>query len=151
MAQDVPPRETERVSDSSKVARIVLDARASRARRSLGCSAPSLIVEDQLASFCEGRESGPQQVVIEEKPAVHADKRNGAGFLGGEKHGKVEPACTNGAPSQARRSWARASKSDETFAGCYLRKETAGDKIVMRVTFATVAARLRSSAISDQG
>jgi hypothetical protein len=88
-----------------------------------------------IGEWSEGR---PKQVVIEEKPAVHTDKRNGTGFLRREKHGKVEPACLNGAPGQARRSRARASKSDETFAGCYLRKGTAGDKIVMYITYATL-------------
>jgi hypothetical protein len=121
VAEDVPRRETECLAEGWEVARVVFDASAARAWWSLGCTSPTLVVQDQLPVIGERSESRPQEVVIEQKPAIHADKRNGTGFLRGEKHGEVEPACLNDAPRQARRSGARAAKSDETFAGSYLR------------------------------
>lgn len=151
MAEHIPFREPERIADGRKVARVVFDASTARTWWTLRRTSPTLIVEDQLPMVGERSESGPQQVVIEEKSTVHADKRNGAGFLRREKNGEVEPACVNDAPDQARRSRARASKSDESFAGCYLRWETTGDKIVMCITYATLNQMfLVASAISDR-
>ena len=129
VAVDVPHRETECLAEGWEVTRVVFDASAARAWWSLGCTSPALVVQDQLPVIGERSKSRPQEVVIEQKPTVYADKRNGAGSLRREKHGKVEPACVNGAPNQARRSRARASKSDEAFAGGDLRRvETAPTK-----------------------
>jgi hypothetical protein len=95
----------------------MLDTRRPSARRRLRRTATALIVEDQLSPLREGRERWPQEVVVEQKPAVHAHERNGTGYFWREVHGELEASCTDGAPGQARRSRARASKSDEAFAG----------------------------------
>jgi hypothetical protein len=97
--QDVPLREAKGLADGGEIAGVVLDAGAARTRWRLGRTSAALIVQDQLPMVSERGKGGPQQIVIEEQPAVYADKRNGAGFLRREKHGKVEPACVNDAPN----------------------------------------------------
>lgn len=99
VAKHVPLRQPEGIADGRKISSIVFDASTACSRWSLRCTSAALIVQDQLPVIGERSERRPQQVVIEEKPAVHADKRNGTGFLRGEKHGKVEPACVNDAPN----------------------------------------------------
>ena len=129
MPENVPLREADGSSQGGEVARVVFDSRRPRTGRCLGGAAPALVVENQLSSFRQRRERRPQQVVVEQEPAVHADERNGAGYFRREVHGEIEPACPNDAPAQARRSRARASKSDEAFAGGDLRRvETAPTK-----------------------
>jgi hypothetical protein len=76
----------------------VLDASGVCSRRSLRGTAAPLVVENELAALRQRRKRRPQQVVIEEKSAVYADKRRNAGNLGREKHSEFEPTCTNGAP-----------------------------------------------------
>jgi hypothetical protein len=139
VAKHIPLRESDRFAQRGEIAGIVLDASGARTGWCLRRAASALVVEDQLATLRERRQRGPQQIVIEEEPAVHAGKRNSAGHFWGEVHGELEPACTNGAPSQARRSGARASKCNEALSRGDGSVGYGRDKIVMYITSATVS------------
>ena len=128
MTQHVPRAKAKRFAYRGQIAGIVLDASGTRTWRCLRCPPTSLVVEDELTALGQGSECGPQQVVIEQQSAIHPHKRYRAVYLRGEVYGELEPACVNGAPYQARRSRARASKRDEPVAGGYLRKETAATR-----------------------
>ncbi len=52
----------------------------------LRCTATALVVEDELTALGERSESGPQQVVIEQQSAVHADERYRHRVLSGERY-----------------------------------------------------------------
>ena len=98
MAEHIPLRKANGVSNRGKVARVVLDASGARAGWNLRTAAPTLIVQNELTSFRERSEGGPQQVVIEQQSAVHTNERSRTGYLRGEVNGELETACANGAP-----------------------------------------------------
>ena len=128
MTQHVPRAETERFANRRQIASVVLDASGTRTWRCLRRPTTPLVVEDELTALGQGRESGPQQIVIEQQSAIHTHERYRAVSLRREVHGELEPACPDGAPYQARRSRARTSKSDKPVAGGDLRKETAATR-----------------------
>lgn len=106
VAENIPRREPDRLAQCGEVAGVVLDARATGTGRNLRFTAPALVVENDLPALGEWRERGPQQVVVEQQTTIDADERRGTAYFRGEVHGEVEPACPDGAPSEARRSGA---------------------------------------------
>ena len=128
VTQNIPRHEAEGFANRREIARVVFDTRGLRSWRSLRCTPTSLVVEDELTALRQGSESGPQQMVIEQQSTVHTHKRYRTVSLRREIHGELEPACANGAPYQARRSRARALKSDEPVAGGDQRTDTAATR-----------------------
>ena len=102
MAEDIPPREADRFAKRGEIAGVMLDACAASSRRDLRRTASALIVEDELTPVGERRDCGPQQLVVEQQPTVHADERNGTVYFRREVDGEFESACAYGAPGQAR-------------------------------------------------
>jgi len=98
VAKHVPLREPDCLSNRRKIARVVLDARGVRGGWNLGVTAPALVVQNELTSFCEWSEGWPEQVVIEQQSAVHTNERSRTGYLRREVDGELETACANGAP-----------------------------------------------------
>ena len=98
VAEHIPLRESERLPNRGKVARVVLDASRVGGGRNLRGAAPALIIQNELAPFSERSEGRPQQVVIKEQTAVYANERSRTGYLWREVHGELETACANGAP-----------------------------------------------------
>src|SRR5688500_12276768 len=135
MSQHIPSREPDRFTNRRKVAGIVLDASRARPGGRLRLTATALVVEDDLPSLGEWGERGPQQVVVEEQTTVDTHERSDAGYFRGEVHGELEPAGTNGAPSEARRSGPRASESDESFSRGDRPEGNGSPKIVIYITY----------------
>jgi hypothetical protein len=81
VAEDVPLRETNRLADRREVTSVVLDSGSSSARRNLRRTSSALVVQNQLPSLGERCERWPEQVMIEQQAAVHADKRNGTVYF----------------------------------------------------------------------
>ena len=104
MAEDVPARDTEGVSQRRNVTGIVFDARRSRRGRSLARATSSLVIEHELPAGGERSQRRPQHDVAVDQSAVHAEERWPAGDCGRKKHRELQPARTDPVGYQTRRT-----------------------------------------------
>jgi hypothetical protein len=98
VTKDIPLGESKGVAKGWQIPRIVLDASASGAGRSLRRATSALIVQDELPPLSERSQCGPEETVIEQQAAIHAHERCCTGYLWREEYGELEPTCANGAP-----------------------------------------------------
>jgi hypothetical protein len=98
VTEDIPLDESNGVAKGWQISRVVFDAGASGAGRSLRRATPPLIVQDELSPLGQRSQCGPQEIVIEQQSAIHARERRRTGYLRREVYGELEPTCANGAP-----------------------------------------------------
>ena len=117
MAEDVPGANAERSAERADVGRIVFDRGVAWSRRRRRSAAPALIVEDDLASLGQRRESGPEHGVVVQHSAVHADERRSTSDGRAGKDREVDSASAHRLAVKRRRARQGASEGDEIGVG----------------------------------
>jgi hypothetical protein len=95
MSEQIPPLDFEHLADARNVIGVVLYSRRTRVGRRLRLAPSTLIEEDKPPTQRERRQGGPENVVTEMEPAVHAQQWDGARHGRRRVHCEVEPARVN--------------------------------------------------------
>jgi hypothetical protein len=95
MSEQIPPLDFEHLADARNVIGVVLYSRRARVGRRLRLAPSTLIEEDKPPAQRERRQGGPENVVTEMEPAVHAQQWDGARHGRRRVHCEVEPARVN--------------------------------------------------------
>lgn len=116
MPEDIPAAKSQRDPERREISRVVLHAGGLQPRRRTALSSPSLIVQDDLATRGKRREGGPQELVVKDHPAVHANERRNAVDRRRGKDCEVESARLHAMTREMWRARERSAEGDEAIA-----------------------------------